>query len=180
MTVFPALAVGTTLVQNSAQLIQVSIHGRRLGLGSSGVLINAPGGISSSAGTEMPPYPLVPEAGAVITATTADTIGNFGNYSASSSAVSAVFTLADPVPGADLDIQFSAGAGVATTAVKFVTASSNVNFSSTAGSNVLSINSSLFFGDYAITLQGQSTGAYKVKSYFSRQGSTILPTYATA
>lgn len=169
MATYPALAVSSTL-QTSPQKITKSRFGKEFGFGSTGTLIAQVDG-----GTGVP-YPLRPEAGAVIAASTADTIGNYGKYSASSTAVSPVFTVADPVPGCELDLVLRANPS---TAIKFVTASSNVLFGSSAGNFSLTIGSSLFFDKHSLTLVGMSTGAYQVKAWYSQTGSTILPTATT-
>lgn len=167
MATFPYLAVSSTL-QGSPQTIQTSIRGQKLGLGSTGPVISqADNGV---------PYPLKPEAGAMITATTADTIGNYGGYKLNSTAVSAIFTIADPVPNCELTLILNANPS---TALKLVTASSNVTFSASAESYGLLAGSSLFFDKHALVLAGMSTGAWRVKSWTSLSGSTILPAPTT-
>src|SRR5437016_6017487 len=124
MTNFPALFANSTLVQgNGPQTIQVSIHGKRFGLGSTGPVINNPGAVGSTAGTDQIPYPLRPEAGTMIAGTTADVLSNYIPAKLTSTAVSAVFTVADPVPGCVVDLILNANPS---TTIKFVTASSNV------------------------------------------------------
>lgn len=168
MTAFPALFVGSTL-QGSPQTIQRSIVGKRFGFGSSGQLINAPGAVGSTVG-ETPAYPLKPEAGAMITATTADVIGNYGKYKTSSSSTSPLFTIADPVPGCEVDLILFAPTA---TAIKFNTQSSNVTFSSSAQSFAVGQGSSLFYDAAALTLVGMSTGGYRIKAWTNNYGSTL-------
>ncbi len=175
MTVFPALSVGSTL-WGTPQTIQVSLHGRRVGLGSTGVLINTPGAVGSTVG-ETPPYPLKPEAGAMISATTADVIGNFGSYKLNSTAVSASYTIADPVPGCEVTLIGNANPS---TAIKINTQSSNVTFSSTAQSFAIGQGSSLFFDQLAVVLVGMSTAAYRIKAWQNNNGSTLgIATFTT-
>jgi hypothetical protein len=168
MATFPALSSNSTAV-GTPQKIESSIRGQRLGLGSTGVLITQPENATVA-------YPLKPEAGAMITATTADTIGNYGGYKLNSTAVSAIFTLAAPVPNGELTLVLNANPS---TAVKFVTSSSNVTFSSSANSNSLTLGSSLFFDGHTLTLVGMGSTGYRVKSWYTQTGSSISPTPTT-
>jgi len=172
MTTYPSLIkLPSTLGSPpSVQNIQTSIRGVQFGLSAGSSLIGGQLVIGPQG------YPLAQQGGTVPTATTADTIGNFGDYVLTSTAVSAVFTVDNPVPGTRLRLGLNANPS---TAIKFVTPSSNVSFSSTANSNSLTIGSSLFFSAHALELRGDSTAAYRVMSWYSQTGSTILPSYTT-
>lgn len=168
MATYPALSVSSTL-QGTPQQIQTSLRGERLGLGSTGAVI-------AKAEQTQIPYPLKPEGGATITATTADTIGNYGVYKLNSTSTSPVFTVAPPVPAAELTLVLNANPS---TAIKFVTSASATLFGSSAGNFSLTIGSSLFFDKHSLTLVGDGSTAWRVKSWYSQTGSTILPTATT-
>ena len=179
MTAWPALfANSTTLETNAPQIILTSIHGRRLGIGATGGLISEPGlsATSTSVAVQVA-SPVRVEARGVNSASTADTIGNYGAFKLTSTSTAPTFTIAEPVAGCEVDLQFSC----TSSAVKIQTSALDATFTSSATSLTLNISSSiaLFLNDYCLTLQGLSTGAYKTKSFFSLQGSTILPTGAT-
>ncbi len=168
MTTYPALFVQSTL-QGTPQTQLTSLHGRQFGLGSTGTVIVAPDG-KGSTGAALIPTPLKPEAAGMISGTTADVLSNYLPAKLTSTAVSAIFTVADPVPGCSVELVLNANPS---TTIKFVTASSNVTFSSSASSFSITNNSSLFFDQATLSLIGMSTGAYRIKSYFNNNGSTL-------
>lgn len=175
MTVFPILAKNpsTLGLLPASQVIQTSIRGSLFGLGVGSSL----NGGQTVVGPQS--FPLRQEGGTVNTATTADTIGNFGDYKLTSTSVSAVYTVADPAPGARLRLVFACG--TPTTAIRLTSVSSAVFFGGLASSTsfAVGVNSSLFLDNGALELVGMSTSQYRVANYHNGYGSTILPTFTT-